>query len=105
MIEETYNLYQGNDFKIEKLVLKKNGQYIHMVLPKDTGLPIHQANAELFMTVIRGTLTIGLNDLEKNTYYTGTMINIPHQSKMEVKNYHDEVLELIVVKINPEKVV
>jgi quercetin dioxygenase-like cupin family protein len=102
MIEEKYNLYQGNEYKIEKLVMKKNGQYIHMVFPKGKGLPIHMSNADLFMTVIKGTLTLQLGYQEPNLYLKGTMINIPINTKMNVSNQHDDICELIVVKVLPE---
>ncbi|QMS84386.1 hypothetical protein [Candidatus Xianfuyuplasma coldseepsis] len=102
MIETVYNLYQGNEKKIEKLVMKENGQYIHMVFPKGEGLPTHMSNAELFMTVLQGTLTLGLNDLNTNKYTLGTMLNIPYQSKMYVRNEDEDILELLVIKIVPE---
>jgi len=50
------------------------------------------------MAVIRGKLSIGLNDQEIYKYEAGTLLKIPFQTKMNVKNFHDETLELIVVK-------
>lgn len=102
MNEQAYLLTQGTEKKIDKLVMKQNGQYIHMTFPKGEGLPPHMCNAELFMTVIRGTLSLGLNDQEVITYSAKTMINIPYQTKMNVRNEHDDILELIVIKIVPE---
>lgn len=101
-MEQSYSLYQGDEKKIEKLVMKENGQYIHMVFPPSDGLPIHMSNAELFMTVVRGTLSLGLNENEVISYSKGTMINIPFETKMNVRNKNEDILELIVVKIVPE---
>ncbi|MBU1019804.1 MAG: hypothetical protein KJ847_01205 [Firmicutes bacterium] len=101
-MEKVYTLTKGNDKKIDKMVLKPNGQFIHMTFPKGEGLPLHMSNAELFMTVIRGTLSLGLNDQEVMQYNENTMINIPYQTKMNVRNEDEEILELIVVKIVPE---
>jgi quercetin dioxygenase-like cupin family protein len=50
------------------------------------------------MTVVRGKLSIGLNDQEIHEYEAGTLLKIPFQTKMNVKNLHEETLELIVVK-------
>jgi len=50
------------------------------------------------MTVIRGKLSIGLNDQEIHEYEGGTLLKIPFNTKMNVKNPHCEPLELIVVK-------
>jgi len=102
MIEKEYVLYQGNEKKIEKLAIERNGQYSHMVFPKGEGLPLHMSNAILFMTVVRGTLSLGLGEQEIHNYFKGTMLNIPFNTKMNVRNENDEILELIVVKILPE---
>ncbi len=102
MIEKVYTLYQGNEKKIEKIVMENRGHYLHMVFPKNEGLPIHMSNADLFMTVMRGTLTLGLNDLPLNEYTEGIMVQIPFQTKMNVRNESDTILELIVVKTLPE---
>lgn len=101
MIEKKYELYQGDDFKIEKLVMNKPGQYIHMVFPKGKGLPIHKSNAELFMTVVRGALSLKLNNQDTEIIKSGTMVNIPIDTLMNVSNQNDETCELIVVKILP----
>jgi quercetin dioxygenase-like cupin family protein len=50
------------------------------------------------MTVIRGTLSIGLDDQEIHEYQGGTLLKIPYNTKMNVKNLGTETLELIVVK-------
>jgi quercetin dioxygenase-like cupin family protein len=50
------------------------------------------------MTVIRGKLSIGLNEQEIHEYEAGTLLKIPVQTKMNVRNLHDQTLELIVVK-------
>jgi quercetin dioxygenase-like cupin family protein len=50
------------------------------------------------MTVIRGMLSIGLDDQAIHEYATGCLLKIPYQTRMNVKNLHAETLELIVVK-------
>jgi quercetin dioxygenase-like cupin family protein len=99
---KTYNLKETNEKLIEKLVMNPKGQYIHMILPKGEGLPIHHTNAELFMTVIKGTLSLGLNKEKALDVAANTMIHIPFNTEMNVSNNHDETLELIVVKTVPE---
>lgn len=101
MIETIYELPKKEEKSIRKLVMNKNGQYIHMTFLKGDRLPLHQSNAELFMTVIRGTLSLGLNDQAIQSYPKRTMINIPYDTKMNVQNTHDETLELLVIKVIP----
>ncbi len=98
MVEKVFNLYTGDEKKIEKVIFDENLHYIHLVFNKGDGLPEHYSNSNVYMTVLRGTLSIGLNDQEVNDYGKGTLLKIPFQTKMNVNNLHDDVLELIIVK-------
>lgn len=98
MIEKVFNLYTGNDKKIEKVVMDENLHYMHMVLNKDEGLPEHYTNSNVYMTVVRGILSIALEEQGIYEYGAGSLLLIPFKTKMNVKNFHNETLELIVVK-------
>jgi quercetin dioxygenase-like cupin family protein len=98
MIEKEYKLSKTNDKAIEKVIFDENLHYLHMVFGKGEGLPEHFSNSNVYMTVVRGKLSIGLNEQEIHDYEAGTLLKIPFQTKMNVKNLHDETLELIVVK-------
>ena len=98
MVEQIFKLSRTNDKAIEKLVLDDNLQYIHMVFNKTEGLPEHLANSNVYMTVVRGMLSIGLDDQEIHEYEAGTLLKITFQTKMNVKNLHEDTLELIIVK-------
>jgi len=98
MIEQIFELAKGNEKAVEKVVFDENVHYLHMVFNKDEGLPEHFSNSNVYMTVIRGMLSIGLNDQDIHEYEAGTLLKIPFQTKMNVKNLHNETLELIVVK-------
>lgn len=98
MIEQVFKLAGGEQKAIERILFDENVHYIHMLLPQDDGLPEHYSNSNVYMTVVRGQLSIGLNDQEVNNYQAGTMLKIPNQTKMNVRNHHAETLELIVVK-------
>ena len=98
MIEQVFKLAEGNGKAIEKILFDENVQYLHMVFPQNEGLPEHFSNSNVYMTVIRGRLSIGLDDQEVHEYEAGTLLKIPFKTKMNVKNMHPETLELIVVK-------
>ena len=98
MVEQVFRLYKGNKKTIEKVLLDENINYMHMVLNKTEGLPEHFSNSNLYMTVLRGRLSIGLDDQEVHEYEAGDLLKIPFNTKMNVKNLHDDTLELIVVK-------
>jgi len=98
MIEQVYHLSRSNEKAVEKVLFDENIHYLHMVFPQNEGLPVHNANATVYMTVVRGTLSIGLDEQDVRQYEAGTMLKIPCATKMNVRNLHPPTLELIVVK-------
>ncbi|MDD3212246.1 MAG: cupin domain-containing protein [Eubacteriales bacterium] len=98
MNEEIFNIPRENQTVVEKVLLDDYLQYIHMVFAPGDGLPEHNANANVYMTVIRGTLSIALDGREPRRYDAGTLLKIPVRTKMNVRNSGLETLELIVVK-------
>ena len=98
MIEQVYQLETGDKKVVEKVIMDENIHYIHMVFNKNEGLPEHYSNSNVYMTVVRGKLSIALDDQEIHVYEEGTLLKIPENTKMNVKNLNELVLELIVVK-------
>ena len=98
MIEQIYQIATGDEKAVEKVIMDDNIHYIHMIFNKEEGLPEHFSNSNVYMTVVRGKLSIALDDQEIHTYESGTLLKIPENTKMNVRNLHDSVLELIVVK-------
>ncbi|MFA9423644.1 MAG: cupin domain-containing protein [Sedimentibacter sp.] len=98
MIEQEFNMILGNEKRVEKIIQDENIHYIHMTFNKNEGLPEHNANSTVYMTVVRGKLSLQLGDQDIHEYEAGTILKIPFKTKMNVKNLHDDTLELIVVK-------
>lgn len=103
MIEKNYKYLLTNEKVIEKIVDDENIHLNHMVLVKGTGLPEHYSNSNVYMVIVRGTMSIKLNDEEANNYTIGDILNIPYNTKMNVNNFHEDVLEFFVFKTpNPK---
>ena len=98
MVEQVFNISTTDEKAVEKVIFDENIHYIHMVFNKDEGLPEHFSNSNVYMTVVRGLLSIGLNDQEIHEYPKGSLLKIPVDTKMNVRNLNQDVLELIVVK-------
>ncbi len=98
MVEKVFNLSRGDENAVEKVVFDENVHYLHMVFNQGRGLPEHNSNSNVYMTVVRGVLSIGLDEQQVREYPAGTLLKIPHNTKMNVKNLHPQTLELIVVK-------
>jgi quercetin dioxygenase-like cupin family protein len=98
MIEKVYKYQKIDEKVIERIVDDDNVALNHMVLTKNTGLPEHYSNSNVYMIIVRGTMTLKLNDQKPHKYSTGDIINIPYNTKMNVNNLDEEVLEFFVVK-------
>jgi quercetin dioxygenase-like cupin family protein len=98
VIEEVFKMSTGDKTAVEKLILEDDLNYIHMVFERGKGLPLHYSNAVVHITVVRGRLSITLGDEKTKVYERGTLLRIPYDIKMNVRNEENEILELIVIK-------
>lgn len=98
MIEQVFNLARGDKKTIEQVVMDENLHYMHMILNKGEALPEHYSNSNVYMAVLRGTLAISLGEQEPHAYPAGSLLKIPFNTKMNVGNRDEEVLEITVVK-------
>ena len=98
MVEEVFQLSRSDEKAIERAFQDENIHYLHMVFRQNEGLPEHYSNSNVYMTILRGQLSIQLNDQDIHIYSAGSLLKIPYQTKMNVKNLHPATLELIIVK-------
>jgi len=98
LIEKDFNFSQGESKLIEKIISDGNVDLNHMIFSKDQGLPVHNANSNVYMIVIRGELTLQLDEQKPHKYKKGKIINIPYSTKMDVGNKDEEILEIFVIK-------
>jgi quercetin dioxygenase-like cupin family protein len=98
MLESVYGFWAGDAKRIEKIIDDDPVLINHMILPKGEGLPEHYSNSNVYMIIVRGAMTLKLNEQEPHLYTSGHIINIPYKTKMNVSNHDDPALEFFVVK-------
>jgi quercetin dioxygenase-like cupin family protein len=98
MLEKVYNFSTDDAKHIEQLIDDDPVMINHIILPKGERLPEHYSNSNTYMVVIRGKLTLKLNEQEPHVYTSGKIVNIPYKIKMNVSNQNDQILEFFVVK-------
>lgn len=98
MIEQVYKMSSGDGKAVERVVQDENIHYIHMVFNMGEGMPEHFSNSNVYMTVVRGTLSIALGEQDIHEYEAHSLLKIPIDTKMNIKNLSQDVLELIIVK-------
>lgn len=98
MLEKNYKFTVSDTKNIERIIDDDNVNINHMVLTTGTGLPEHYSNSNVYMIIVRGTITLKLCEQEPQKYVAGQIIRIPYNVKMNVNNFDEEVLEFFVVK-------
>ena len=98
MIEKQFSFTQADEKVIERIISDENLDINHMILTKSEALPQHYSNSNVYMLVVRGTITLQLDEQEEHNYPRGSIITIPYKTKMNVSNQFEETLEFFVVK-------
>lgn len=98
MIEQVYEISGGDERIIEKTIQDENIHFIHMVFHQNEGLPKHVTDSTVYLTVLRGTVSIDLGRQKGHEYVSGCILKIPRGVKMKADNIYEDVLELLVVK-------
>jgi quercetin dioxygenase-like cupin family protein len=98
MIEKLYNFTRTDEKTIERIIEDDHAAINHMVLPQGAALPEHHANSNVYMIVVRGEITLRLDAQEPHAYVAGSILVIPHRTKMNVSNQRQEAAEIFVVK-------
>lgn len=98
MLEKIYSFSTLDEKNIEMLIDDDQFMLNHMILPKDAGIPEHYSNSNVYVIVVRGTLSLQLEDQEVHHYQNGSIVNIPYHKKMKITNFNDDILEFFVAK-------
>jgi len=101
MIERVYQLTRSEAKTVERLITDENIHYAHIILPPGEVTPPHPSNANVYLTVVRGELTLRLEDQEAKAYGADSLVAIPPGTQMDMRNQGQATLELIIVKAPP----
>ncbi len=83
-----------NVFKDENLLMN------HVVIPTGKFFEKHPTDANVHIVILRGTLTVSVDDSPRTAYEKGSVLNISKGSLSELGNDGSEPTELIVIKTN-----
>lgn len=82
---------------IEKLIGDPDIMINHFMFGKGEGLPVHKSNSNVYMIILKGTLSLKLDDLDEQ-HDPGQILTIPFGKTMHVRNEHKDMLEMFVLK-------
>lgn len=81
-----------NIFKADDLLMN------HVVIPPGKVFPKHPTDAWVYAVVVRGTLSIAVENQVPVNYGAGQVVHIPKGVPSELGNRSEELVELFVVK-------
>ncbi len=97
MQPRTYAFSRKDSFVIEKLVDEDEVMINHMVLGQGDEIPRHEANSNVHLLVLRGSMKLTLGE-ETSAHEGGQIVQIPFQTPMHIVNESTDTLEFFVVK-------
>jgi len=104
MTEKLFEMSKASEKTIKRIIADENVHINQMILRKGDSLPQHYSNSTVYMTVLRGTVALRLNDQETHDYGAGSILKIPFNTLMNAENRNDELLELLVIKAPAPKI-
>jgi quercetin dioxygenase-like cupin family protein len=98
MIEKTHPFTRTDSQTMEKIVDDERVNINHIVVEPGKAVPTHVSNSFVHQVIVRGTLSLSLEDGPVNRYPAGTIVAVPYNQKMVIRNEGTETLEFFVVK-------
>jgi quercetin dioxygenase-like cupin family protein len=104
MVEKRWQFNRSESKLIERILEDDHAGINHVVLGAEDALPEHYSNSHVYMIVVRGTISLQLDEQEPHSYEQGSILQIPFRTKMNVSNQQQEPLEFFIVKApSPKK--
>ncbi len=98
MLEKLYTYARTNAKTMEKIVDDEHVNIIHIVVTPGEAVKTHVTNSNVHQIVVRGTLSLSLEDGPFNHHPEGSILAIPFNLKMVIQNQGNETLEFFVIK-------
>ena len=86
MIEKVQNFNKSDKKLVEMLVNTDDIQIRHVMLPKGEFMPKHISNSNVNLVIVDGKMEITLEDQNPANYEKGSILSIPFNTKMLIKN-------------------
>ncbi|PKL75710.1 MAG: hypothetical protein CVV27_13990 [Candidatus Melainabacteria bacterium HGW-Melainabacteria-1] len=98
MIEKSYAITKTDTKTMEKIIDDERVNINHIVVPAGDAVKTHVSNSYVHQIIVRGTLSLSLEDGPFTDYPSGTIVAVPFNQKMVIENHGSEILEFFVVK-------
>ena len=103
---EAKSLTMGDSKLFENLVDREQVMINHVVVPAGDGFEAHETDSNVYLHILRGTISLTFADGAVQDYAGGQVVEILHKTLMKIDNKASGPLEMIVIKApNPKTLV
>lgn len=95
---KTYPFTQTNEETFENIFKEDELLMNHVVIPPGKVFPKHPTDAMVYALIVRGTLSVAVENEAPISYAAGQLVHIPKGVHSELGNRTEELVELFVVK-------
>lgn len=99
MIEKLFKYSLTDKDLFENIISDDNLKLNHVVIESGKIFPRHKTDAEVYIIILKGELSIEIGDQDEKRFGVGDVINIPFGIDSTLGNKGDEITEVFVVKI------
>ncbi len=83
---------------VERLVRNADVAISHMILPAGEAIEGHRANTHVYFIITHGMVTVRHSDTQEEKYVQGTVVHLPPDTWMELRNEGPGTFEMFVVR-------
>lgn len=94
-----YNFSLTDKEVLENVFKKEDILMNHVVIEPGKIFPKHPTDAEVFAIVLKGELSVTVEDMEMQAFKFGQVVNIAKGTMSELGNRSDALVELLVIKL------
>jgi len=98
MIEKIIRFTIPQKKVIEQLVGDDEVMINHIALGKGETVPIHFSDSNVYLIIVQGTITVRFDEQEPNHHASGSIVQVPFHTKMNISNTQDELGEFFIIK-------
>lgn len=102
MIEKQYKYSLTQMDLFENVVDDENLKINHVIIQSGKVFPRHKTDAIVYIIILKGQLSIQIDEQEDKDFAAGDIINIPFGVESTLGNKGDTITEVFVIKKDPK---
>ncbi len=99
MIEQVQQATKTKEHILENLFEKGPFKLNHVVIKPGQVFPKHNTDADVYIIIVKGKLTLQLADEASSVYEKRQVVHVPYNTPSELSNKSEKITEAYVVKM------